>query len=136
MKNKLDERAGLVSFIFFWGLIEFKLLYPPLSKEFSLFKMKQSDKHNGNGLLVNKNLIEHLPVKCKMYLNLLISVKEDNFNSIPKIIRKNYENFSSVFQNLDDGERSYFINKNIEFVRQRLNLNTPLIFSPPSICDI
>lgn len=98
--------------------------------------MKESDKHNGNGLLVNKNLIEYLPVKCKMYLNLLISVKEDNFNSIPKIIRKNYENFSSVFQNLDEAERSYFINKNIEFVRQRLNQNAPLIFTPPSICDI
>lgn len=108
----------------------------PLIKEFSFVLMKESEKQNGNNLLVNKNLIEYLPVKCKMYLNLLISIKEDSFNSIPKIIRKNYENFTSVFRNLDDPERSYFINKNIEFVRQRLNMTTPLIFNPPSICDI
>lgn len=41
------------------------------------------------------------PLKCKMYLYLLIGIQDEQCsNQVPKALKKNYERFTNVFKKL------------------------------------
>jgi hypothetical protein len=61
--------------------------------------------------------IQNFPIKCKMYISLLIALQDDSIlPTIPKSVKKNYENYINLFGKLTPDEQLYFVRSHIEYV--------------------